>query len=311
MDKKAPSYGGQAVIEGVVMRGPKYLAMSVRTPSGEIVSQVKKSPMPQEKGGLYTLPVVRGALSFWDTLSLGVEMLMKSAEIATPDEETPSKTAINISVALGAIIAVAIFVLLPTWGASLVLGAMGLSGRAITSLVELVIRVLVLVGYIVSVSRMDDIKRVLQYHGAEHKVIWAWEKNCTGAALSKESWVHSEAVHALASGGKGTSRLHPRCGTSFLFLVALCSWVVFLFVSPGAFYIRFLARILLLPLVAGISYEVLKLSARGEGWFWSAIRAPGMALQALTTKDPDDDQLEVAAESLAHLIEAERGELKL
>ncbi len=310
MENKAPSYGGQAVIEGVVMRGPRYLAMSVRTPSGEIVSQVKESPMPSEKGGVYKLPVIRGALAFWDTVSLGVETLMRSAEIAMPEEETPSKTAINISVALGAVIAVGIFVLLPTWAASLILGAAGLSGRAITSLVELVIRLMVLVGYIMSVSRMDDIKRVLQYHGAEHKVIWAWEKNHTRPALTAESWDHSEAVDALTSGAEHTPRLHPRCGTSFLFLVALCSWVVFLFVSPGAFYIRFLARILLLPVVAGLSYEVLKLSAQGEGWFWSAMRAPGMALQALTTKDPDDRQLEVAAESLAHLIEAERGRLK-
>ncbi len=308
MDKKAPAYGGQAVIEGVVMRGPRHLAMAVRGPSGDIVSLAKAACMPSEKGGLFRFPIIRGALAFWDTLSLGMEMLMKSAEIAMPEEETPSKAALNLSLVLGAVIAVGMFVLLPTFAASLILRATGWSGRAITSFVELVIRLVLLVGYILAVSRMKEIERVLQFHGAEHKVIWAWEANHTVPGLRHDSWEHAQAVNTLANAAKGASRLHPRCGTSFLFLVVLCSWLVFLFVSPSGVLPRVVARILLLPVVAGLSYEVLKLSAGRQGIFWRAIAAPGMALQALTTREPDSDQLEVAAESLAHLIEAERSE---
>jgi uncharacterized protein YqhQ len=308
LNKKAPTYGGQALIEGVAMRGPRHLAMSVRRPSGEIVSLTKLALMPSEKGGLFNLPIMRGALAFWDSLSLGMEMLMKSAEIAMPEEETPSKSALHLSLFLGVVIAVAMFVLLPTFLASVILRATGMSGRATTGLVELVIRLVLLVGYVLAISRMQEIQRVLQYHGAEHKVLWAWENNHAAQGFRDGTWDHVGVVNTLADVAKDAPRLHPRCGTSFLFLVAICSWVVYLFVSPPGVLPRVTARILLLPLVAGLSYEVLKLSAGRQGVFWRIIAAPGMALQILTTREPDTGQLEVAAESLAHLIEVERGD---
>ncbi len=310
MERKVPAYGGQAVIEGVVMRGPRYVALSVRSPSGNIISSVKRVPTPGQNGGLPKLPVIRGALAFWDTLSLGMEMLMKSAEIASPEEDMPSKAALNLSVILAALIAVGAFVLLPTFAAAWLLRVAGISGRAVTGFVELLVRLLLLAGYIFSVSRMEEIQRVLSYHGAEHKVIWAWEEQYRAMNLDAGSWEHDKAAGILALAAAEKPRLHPRCGTSFLFLAVLCSWAVFLFVSPGGVLYRMVARILLLPVVAGLSYEILKMSAGRRGWLWKVLRAPGMALQILTTRDPEMDQLEVAAESLACLIEAERGDEK-
>jgi uncharacterized protein YqhQ len=307
MAERAPSYGGQAVIEGVVMRGPRFAAMSVRAPDGEIVTLVKKAEMPSTKGGVFRWPVIRGALSFLDSLSLGIGMLVKSAEIAAPDEEAPSKAAVNFAVILGALLAVGLFVAVPAYVAQFVLNAVGLSGRIYTSLLELILRIGLLVGYILMVSRMKDIQRVLEYHGAEHQVIWAWEKHYCDKSLSRDDWDRDKAVSLLSSQASENSRLHPRCGTSFLFLVALCSWFVFIFVSPPNVIDRIVFRLLLMPLVAGLSYEVLKASAGHDGKIWEIIRAPGIALQKLTTRTPDASQLEVAAQSLVLLIEAERG----
>jgi len=307
MAERAPSYGGQAVIEGVVMRGPRFAAMSVRAPDGEIVTLVKKAEMPSQRGGVFRWPIVRGALSFIDSLSLGIEMLVKSAEISMPEQEAPSKASVNIAVAAGGLIAVGLFVALPAYAAPFILNALRLSGRVYTSLVELMLRITLLVGYISAVSRMKDIQRVLQYHGAEHQVIWAWENHHGDPEVSRENWNREAAVSLLASKAAGYSRLHPRCGTSFLFLVALCSWFVFIFVSPPNVIDRIIVRLLLMPLVAGLSYEALKASAGHEGIIWEIIRAPGIGLQKLTTRTPDASQLEVAANSLALLIEAERG----
>lgn len=307
MAERAPSYGGQAVIEGVVMRGTRFAALSVRAPDGEIVTLVKKAEMPSARGGIFRWPVIRGALSFLDSLSLGIGMLIKSAEISTPDEEVPSKASVNLAVTVGALIAVGLFIAVPAYVAQFVLNALSLSGRIYTSLLELMLRMGILVGYISLVSRMKDIQRVLQYHGAEHQVIWAWEEHYSDPKLSRENWDRDGVVSLLSSRASEHSRLHPRCGTSFLFLVALCSWFVFIFVSPANVIDRIMFRLLLMPLVAGLSYEVLKASAFHEGAVWKMIRAPGIALQKLTTRTPDASQLEVAAQSLAMLIEAERG----
>jgi uncharacterized protein YqhQ len=303
----APSYGGQAVIEGVMMRGPRFAALSVRAPDGEIVTLVKKAEMPSARGGIFGWPIIRGALSFWDSLTLGIGMLMRSAEISMPDEEAPSKLSVNLAVAMGGLIAIGLFVVLPVYIAPFILSALRLSGRFATSLVELIIRLALLVGYVVTVSRMDDIQRVLQYHGAEHKVIWAWEHHHDDPALSKENWDRDAAVSLLSSKASACSRLHPRCGTSFLFIVALCSWLVFIFVSTPNVVDRIIFRLLLMPLVAGLSYELLKASAGAEGTIWTIIKAPGIGLQKLTTREPDASQIEVAAGSLSLLIEAERG----
>lgn len=307
MANKSTGYGGQAVIEGVMMRGSRFAALSVRSPDGEIVTFVKKAESPAQKGGFYNWPIVRGALAFWDSLSLGMGMLMKSAEIAMPEEEAPSKMAVNLAVVGGAVIALGLFVVAPIYIAQFVLRALGLSGRVYTSLVELIIRLFLLVGYIAIVSRMNEIQRVLQYHGAEHKVIWAWENHGHEPVFSAENWDRGKAAESLASEAGSFATLHPRCGTSFLFLTVLCAWLVFIFVSPANVIDRVITRILLMPVVAGLAYEVLKASAGRDGPFWRLIRAPGMGLQKLTTRPPDESQVEVAAHSLVLLVEAERG----
>ncbi len=304
-----PSYGGQAVIEGVVMRGPRFASMSVRDPSGEIVSFVKRTDSLSQNSSIWRLPVLRGALSFWESLVLGVEMLMKSADICFPEEEKAPKSVLDLSVLFAAVLAVALFIVFPAVVAPYLTGLLKVTGTFWATLVEASIRVLVLVAYIASISRMREIQRVLEYHGAEHKVIWAWEKNYReiNDRIYLEKWGVPEISDFLALKARGESKLHPRCGTSFLFIVALISWVLFLFITPEGVLNKVLARLLLLPVTAGLSYEFLKASAVREGVFWRLLRAPGMRLQAMTTREPDPSQIEVAADSLARLVEAERG----
>lgn len=306
---ETPSYGGQAVIEGVVMRGPEFVSLSVRDPAGDIVSYVNRTYSLSQKHSLLRLPVIRGAFSFWDSLSLGVQMLMKSADISFPEEEKPSGWATNLSIALAAVIALGIFIVLPAVAAPMLLGFLNLTGRLILSLTETLIRVVVLIAYVASISRLKEIQRVLQYHGAEHKVIWAWEKHHRelNEKVYFEKWGVPQISQFLTSRARDKSPVHPRCGTSFLFITVLVTWAVFLFVSPEGVANRVAARLLLMPLAAGISYEVLKASATRDGLFWRILKAPGMGLQKLTTKEPDEAQLEVAADSLTRLVEAERG----
>lgn len=309
MAENTPSYGGQAVIEGVVMRGPRYVSLSVRKPDGDMFSMTKLSPSPSQRSGFTRLPIVRGALAFVDSFSLGIEMLIKSAEVAAPEEEKPSNAAVNIGVGLGVALAIGLFILLPAFVTPYLLGALSIEGRFLSSLVETLMRLTVLVAYIGLVFRMPEIRRVMEYHGAEHKTIYAWERNHREVLdhVRNDGWDMPRVVEFLVEKAKGQSRLHPRCGTSFLFIVVLCTWVVFLFVTPPSILARIGLRLALLPLAAGLSYEVLKASADRDGLFWRMLRAPGMGLQSMTTSEPDHAQLQVAADSLIHLVEVERG----
>lgn len=309
MAQNTPSYGGQAVLEGVVMRGQTYVSLSVRKPDGDISSLTKRSPSPSQKSAFMRLPVVRGACAFVDSFTLGIEMLVKSAEIAAPEEEQPSSTAVNVGVALGVALAIGLFILLPAAVTPYLMKWMSIEGRLLSSLFETLLRMVILVGYIAVVFRMAEIRRVIEYHGAEHKVIWAWERHYREMldSIRNDGWDMKRSIEFLVDKGAQQTRLHPRCGTSFLFIVVLCTWVVFLFVNTPSLLTRVAVRLVLLPLAAGLSYEVLKLSADRTGPLWRIIRAPGMALQAMTTREPDKDQLEVAATSLMHLVEVERG----
>lgn len=309
MAQGAPSYGGQAVLEGVVMRGPRYVSLSVRRPDGDVASMTKKALSPSQKSAFMRLPIVRGAFAFWDSLSLGVEMLIKSAEIAEPQEAAPAKAAVTAGVAVGAALAIGLFIVLPAVLTAWVMPLLHWGGRLVTSLVETVLRMTILVSYIALVFRMQEIQRVLQYHGAEHKTIWAWEKNYRDIIekVRMERWDASQVTRFLSERAVKESRLHPRCGTSFLFIVVLCTWIVFLFVTPPNLLARIALRLALLPVAAGLSYEALKASADRDNAFWRVIRAPGMALQSMTTKEPDVSELEIAADSLVHLLEVEGG----
>jgi len=355
---KTTAYGGQAVIEGVMMRGARHVALSVRAPDGNIVSFVKRVRRITERRRLLRLPVIRGAFALWDSLSLGIEMLVRSAEIASPEEVRPTRGTTVLSVVVAGLFAIGLFILVPTLVTPWLLDFVGLSGQLYVSFFEALLRMLILFGYVLAVSKMEEIQRVLAYHGAEHKVVWAWEKNyiegkkiletidgnefnpkndlaeeilgnpkdlkndcrtqheldeSKGARLKDSDYKKvtdnvRKMAKFLSQKASEESKLHPRCGTSFLFVAVLCTWVVFLFISPEAIMTKISLRLLVLPLVAGLAYELLKASAGRKGIVWKLIRAPGIQLQMLTTREPDAGQLEVAATSLAFLLIEERGE---
>ncbi len=287
--------GGQAVIEGVMMRAPRSLAIAVRRPSGEIV--VKKDVVVplSERFPAVKLPIVRGAVALFSSLVTGIKALNFSANEALAEEEekkdlSPLAMGGTMAVAFG--FGILLFFILPLYLTKLLVPLIG-GSNIVFNLVDGVIRVAVFLLYIWSISRMGDIQRVFQYHGAEHKSIFAFE-------AGEELTVENVQKH---------SRLHPRCGTSFLLIVMLVSIVVFSLIPKlWPFYLKAGARIVLLPLIAGISYEFLKWSAKhDQSRLVRLIIAPGLALQRLTTRPPDDSQLEVAIRSMEEALAVNAG----
>jgi len=283
---KPVQYGGQALIEGVMMRGPRAIAMAVRLPNGEI-EVTKEDINPWSQKPLLKLPVIRGFVSLLESLILGSKALMFSANKAVGEEEGEDlsfwEMAITIIVALGA--GLLLFVGLPTASAHLL--DQFFPGTVLQNLLEGFIRLVILFLYILLIARLKDIQRVFQYHGAEHKAIYAYE-------AGEELNVENTRKH---------SRMHPRCGTSFLLIVVIVSIFVFAFLGLEPLWWRILSRVLLMPLVAGISYEILKISGRHAGSIlckWLVV--PGLFLQKLTTREPDDAQIEVAIAALNGIV---------
>lgn len=292
------SIGGQAVMEGVMMRGPKSYAVAVRKPDGEII--VDKKDLPEKKKNWFVkLPIVRGCINFVQSLVLGTKTLMYSAEFVDLEEEQPSKfdkwledklgdkikdVVIYFSVILSLFLSVGLFILLPTW----IVGFTKyfVESSIVKSLIEGVVRILIFLIYLWAVSKMNEIKRVFQYHGAEHKTIACYE---AGLELTVEN-------------ARKMPRLHPRCGTSFLLIVMVVSIIFFSFLRWDNVLIRSLTRIALLPVVAGISYEIIKFAGRHDNLFTKIIGYPGLCLQKITTNEPDDSQLEVAIESMKAVL---------
>lgn len=281
-------YGGQAVIEGVMIRGPRHLAVAVRGPDGSIVRRVETLT------GVYTgrarrIPIVRGGVVLFETLALGVRALMWSSNIAAGhDGEEISKTQIIVSLAVTMAFVAAIFfmgpVLLTSW-----LGRVVGNGYVEVA-AEGVLRLVMLVGYIWLIGRMPDIQRVFAYHGAEHRAIHAYEN---GRALTPE------AVREYPNA-------HPRCGTAFLLTVMVISLVVFVALGTPPIWLRLVERVVLIPVIAALSYEILRLGQRfGNRGVFGLIYRPNLWLQALTTRDPDDAQIEVAIAALEDVIAAE------
>ncbi len=289
--------GGQAVIEGVMMRAPRSVAIAVRRPSGEIVVRKEEAIPLSERYPVVKLPVVRGAVALFQSLIIGIKALNFSANEALADEEGGEKEELS-PLAMGGTMAIAfgfgilLFFILPLYLAKLLVPVIG-SSNIVFNLVDGVIRVAVFLLYIWSISRMKDIQRVFQYHGAEHKSIFAFE---AGEELTVENV-------------RKYSCLHPRCGTSFLLIVMLVSILVFSLVPKAwPFYLKAGARVVFLPLIAGVSYELLKWSAKHDRS--SLVRmliAPGLALQRLTTREPDDSQLEVAIRSMEEALAVNGG----
>ncbi len=292
---KKCNIGGQGVLEGVMMRAPDYTAIAVRRKTGEIVCKRSKYSSWTNRNKFYKLPVIRGVVAFIETLLTGVRTISDSAKMydeSSAENYEPSrlekyiakktgKNAMDVMMAFAVIIAVGfaigLFFILPTFIASLVRPY--ISSSILMNLIEGGIRLLIFIVYLVSVTAMKDIKRVFKYHGAEHKVI-----NC---------FEHEEEL--TVANIQKYDTLHPRCGTSYLLLVMIIAILLFSLLGwSRQWYLRFGLRLLMLPVVAGLSYELLKLAAKGEGLFFRIIRAPGMAMQRLTTKKPDDDIVEVA-----------------
>jgi uncharacterized protein YqhQ len=292
--------GGQAVIEGVMMRAPRSLAIAVRRPSGEIVVKRDTVIPLSERFPVVKLPVVRGAVALFSSLVTGIKALNFSANEAMVEEEGGEEKKELSSWAMAGTMAVAfgfgilLFFILPLYATKL-LTQMGFisNNNIVFNLVDGVIRVIVFLLYIWGISRMGDIQRVFQYHGAEHKSIFAFE---AGEELTVDNV-------------RRYSRLHPRCGTSFLLIVMLVSIAVFSLIPKlWPFYLKAGSRVVLLPLIAGISYEFLKWSAKNDNnALVKLIIAPGLALQRLTTGEPDDQQMEVAIRSLNEALEVNAG----
>jgi uncharacterized protein YqhQ len=290
--------GGQALIEGVMMRSPGAYGVAVRRPDGSMAFQQGKVNSLAKRYPFLKLPVLRGIAVLFQSLGIGIRALNFSAEAAMADEEKAkaapeppegkdkSNWAIAGSMAVGLGFGAVVFLLLPLWLTHLaerfVFGG-HLSNLAF-NLVDGLLRAVFFLGYILVISRMKDIHRVFQYHGAEHKVVFAYEKR----------------LPLTVENARVQSRLHPRCGTSFLLFVLLVSIVVFAFIPKTApFLLKFGGRLLLVPVITGLSYEVLRLTAKYRAApLFSLLVAPGLALQRITTQEPTDDMLEVAIAAL-------------
>ena len=279
--------GGQAVIEGVMMRGPGLVATAVRDPSGKIVVRTKPVSSIGDRYPVLKKPLLRGVVSLVESLVLGIRSLSYSAQMAGEEDEQLSDKELAGTIIFALCMAVVLFVAIPT-GAAKFFHTIT-EDPVFLNLMEGALRLGIFLAYIWGISRMKDIRRVFQYHGAEHKTIHAYE---AGLPLTVEN------VQKF-------STLHPRCGTAFLLIVMLVSIVVFAFLGWPDLWLRILSRVVLLPVVAGISYEIIRFSGRSKNSFVHMATLPGLWLQKITTNQPDDDMVEVAIESLKAVLPAE------
>lgn len=294
---KYSGIGGQAVMEGVMMRNGNKYAVAVRKPDKEIAVDIKNTKDTNDIW--HKLPIIRGVVSFIESLTIGLGTLMYSASFYDEDEVDKSKLSeeelkklekkekaemggtlvLSFALALGVFFAIPYFI------------SLGLNrftdSQALIAFIEGIIRIAIFIGYVAVISRMDDIKRTFMYHGAEHKCI-----NCVeaGKPLTVENV-------------KEATRFHKRCGTSFIFIVFIISVFIFMFISFDNTWIKLLARLLLIPVIAGISYEFIRLAGRYENKFVDVISQPGLWLQHLTVMEPDDDMIEVGIASVEAIFD--------
>lgn len=283
------SVGGQAVLEGVMMRGPSGWAVAVRRPDGVIEAKSDELPRLSERNAAARIPFVRGVLVLIESLTLGFRALSWSAQKSGAEDEEITRGQAVWTMIFAAFFAIGLFVFIPVFTASWLKRFLGDSSLVFVIL-DGTIRLALIVGYIWLISRWDEIQRVFQYHGAEHKTIHAFEN---GDPLT----VDRIQVY---------SPRHPRCGTSFLLIVGMVAFVVFLTLAPLPFAWQAAARIVLIPLIAGLSYEVLKLGATSRWMSWA--NRPGIWLQSITTKEPDDTMVEVAVASLMAALSPEEAD---
>ena len=325
---KKTSIGGQALIEGIMMRGPKHTAMAVRDPEGEIILE-KWETKSSTKSKFFKLPIIRGVFNFIDSMRVGYKCLMRSAEIAGLEDESPKDKGeaaqqsensdtpkegkkkddsalmtviMVIATVLGVVLSVGLFIMLPSFiydWCSRIMPFLTFENAALNSLVksvfEGVLKIVILVAYMSLVSLMKDIRRTFQYHGAEHKTIFCYE---SGLELTVENV-------------KGQRRFHPRCGTSFLILMLIVGIFISFFIDPLFLLtlgevphvaIRAAIKLLLLPLMMGVGYELIKFAGRHDNLFTRIISAPGMWLQRVTVLEPTDDMIECAIKAFVEVI---------
>ncbi len=304
-----PLIGGQAVIEGVMMRAPHSYCVTVRRADGTTVSEQGVLERPSEKHKVLGWPVIRGVGTLGQAMSLGIKTLRFSANQAlieegeqqnsggdkNTEEEKKSSEISGWMMALNVIFSIAFFIFLYKFIPLVITTQIQehsswLSGNIAFNLVDGMIRLGIFVTFLALISRMEDIRRVFEYHGAEHKVVFNYESG--------------KPVDVAAS--QAFTTFHPRCGTSFLMVVMLISIVVYSLIPVEGFALRFLMRILLLPVIAGISYEVIRFAAKRQGTLWMTMVAPGLWLQRITTKSPADDQVEISIQSLEAAMALEK-----
>lgn len=300
---KKTSIGGQALIEGVMMRGPERTAMAVRHVSGEMVTEEWDNPV-NTRPAFTKWPFIRGLFNFIDSMRYGYKCLMRSAELsgleeeeekpATEEEKKKNETAFKavmvIGAVLGVVLAMALFMWLPiqlfAWLAK---AAPALDTPYWRGIFEGMLRILIFVGYILLISCMKDIRRTFQYHGAEHKTIFCYEK---GLELTVENV-------------RKQSRFHPRCGTSFMILMLIVGVIISILIPIAHPVLRTAVKLLLIPFVVGVGYELIKLAGRVDNVVTRAFSAPGLWLQRATTREPDDGMIECAIASLKAVIPAD------
>lgn len=293
---KPSGIGGQAVIEGVMMKNKDIYAVAVRKPDNEIVIDKNVYVSAADKFKIFKFPIFRGMLAFVESMSIGMKTLTFSASFYEEEEDAnPSKVETTVSkifkdngekilmgltVFIAILAAVAIFMILPFFAANMLESK--IESDALLAVVEGIIRIVIFIGYVGLISRMNDIKRVFMYHGAEHKTI-----NCieNGFELTVENV-------------KWQSKQHKRCGTSFMLIVMFVSILFFIFIRVDALWLRIVVRLLLIPIIAGVSYEFIRLAGRSDSKIVNLLSKPGMWLQGLTTREPDESMIEVAIASV-------------
>lgn len=303
MSKKYTSIGGQALIEGIMMRGPEDIAIAVRKPDGEIV--LKKDPIKALPNlAFLKWPIIRGSVALVSSMVVGIKALTYSAEFFEVEGEGEGESkfekwlyeklgdkADNILVAISMIFAMifafGLFGVLPTVLTNFFKAT--IENRWALAAVEGVMKIVLFLSYILLISNMKDVKRVFQYHGAEHKTIFCFE---SGLPLTVENV-------------RKQGRLHPRCGTSFILFVLVISIMIFSVISWNSLLMRVALKVILFPVVAGLSYELLKYAGKHDGPVISALSYPGLMLQKLTTKEPDDGQIEVAIAAMKAVLKEE------
>ena len=286
--QSAPRYGGQAVIEGIMIRGQNNVAIAVRAPSGNIVTRVKKINS-LFTGKLRSIPIIRGIIALAETQSLGMEALNYSSQVANEEEDTPpGKFSSAIMILISLSIAIGLFFILPLVVSKPFEGLLG--SDVVSNVAEGIIRLAVFLIYVTVISLMPDIRRVYMYHGAEHMAVHAQEK---GDPLT----IQEIRKYPTA---------HPRCGTAFLLTIMVIAIIVFTLIPREPLWLVVGSRIVLIPLIASLSYEFIRFNSKHEtNKFVSKMSVPNLLLQSLTTKIPDDDQIEVAINAMESAIQAD------